>query len=359
MTCKQEIPIIVDILEPDVATVLQSFDQIQIYRSTSGENGPYREITNINTRLKLEEAVTEYRYEDKNGLSDYWYKFRYYNSSTNVADTFSDAAPGEPHPALQLLTVEELQEIYLFGLDLTDDAGNPYPSSLYAHSIRAAVDWVEKRLDIPILRRRFENERYDYIKEDYTKYIWLKVDRYPVIGVEEVKLVLPGEQIVQVFDANWIHLQRFGGQIQMVPGTGTAGSILMGASGAWIPFIYGANKFIPSAFRVTYEAGFGRPSNPNAVSPRDPDLDEFPTAIKELVGKVASFGPLNIAGDLLGGAGIASVSLGIDGLSQSYNTTSSATNAGYGARLVQYNKEIKEWVPTLKRYYHGTGLIVV
>jgi len=358
MSCKQQIPIIVDILEPDVDTVLQSFDQIQVFRSTSGEGGPYAEITNISTRLDLEAGLTEYRYEDKEGLADYWYKFRYYNSTTHAVDSFSDAAPGEPHPALKVLSVEELQEIYLFGLDLTDDAGNPYPPSLWAHCIKAAVDWVEKRLDIPIIPRTYE-ERQDYIKEDYDKYIWLKTDVKPVIGVEEVKLVLPGEQVVQIFDANWIHLQRLSGQINLVPGTGTAGSILLGASGAFIPFIYGANKMIPSAFRIKYEAGFGRPSNRDAISPRDPDLDELPTAIKELVGKVASFGPLNIAGDLLGGAGIASVSLGIDGLSQSYNTTSSATNAGYGARLVQYNKEIKEWVPTLKRYYHGVSLTVV
>jgi hypothetical protein len=76
-----------------------------------------------------------------------------------------------------------------------------------------------------------------------------------------------------------------------------------------------------------------------------------PLNIKELIGMKAAMGPLNIAGDLIAGAGIASKSIGIDGLSQSISTTSSATNAGYGARILQYNKEIKERLQRLKDYY--------
>jgi hypothetical protein len=145
----------------------------------------------------------------------------------------------------------------------------------------------------------------------------------------------------------------------MVPGVGSAGSILLGAGGAWLPFIYGANRFIPDAFRVTYTAGFGRRTSSTAVSPQDPDLDTVPDDIVDVVGKMASFGPLNIAGDLLGGAGIASQSIGLDGLNTSFSTTSSATNAGYGARLLQFSKELKEVIPILRKTYRGLGLTVV
>jgi hypothetical protein len=95
------------------------------------------------------------------------------------------------------------------------------------------------------------------------------------------------------------------------------------------------------------------------VSHPDPKLDRFPIDLKELVGKIASFPALNIAGDLLGGAGIASQSISIDGLSQNFNTTSSATNAGYGARLIQYRQEIKDWVPTMQKYFHGVKIMAV
>jgi len=358
MSC-MNIPIVIDIEETDVAAVMVSFDKIQIHRSTSGEGGPYSEITDIHTRISLEAHLELYRYEDADGSEEYWYKFRYFNSTTLAADSFSDAAPGAPHPALQIISIQELLDIYLFGIDLTDDSGNPYPTNLYAHSIRAAVDWIEKKLDIPVLRKRYEDERYDYIRDEYGKYIWLDLDRAPVIGVEKVDLYLPGDQLAHSFDQSWFQIQRFNGHIQMLPGSGDCGTILLGANGAWMPFIYGASNMLPGAFRVTYEAGFGRPSTLDSVSPKDPDLDSFPDIIKELVGKVASFGPLNIAGDLLGGAGIASVSLGLDGLSQSYNTTSSATNAGYGARITQYNRELKDMIPTIRKYYHGPSLSVI
>lgn len=158
-------------------------------------------------------------------------------------------------------------------------------------------------------------------------------------------MVLPGEQVVQTFDSDWIHVQKESGQLQLVPGTGSAGSILLGAAGAYISMIYRNNRFIPDAFRVDYTAGF--------------EPGQVPPVIKDVIGKKASFGPLNIAGDLLGGAGIASQSISIDGLSQSFNTTSSATNAGYGARLIQYEREIKEVLPMLEKYYRGLKLAVM
>ena len=64
---------------------------------------------------------------------------------------------------------------------------------------------------------------------------------------------------------------------------------------------------------------------------------------------------LNIAGDLIAGAGIATQSISIDGLSQSVGTTSSATNSGYGARVIQFNKELKELMTTLRAKYKIIG----
>lgn len=356
--CATILPVTVDILVPDVDTVLLSYDQIQVHRSTSGETGPYLEITTAATRISLESGTTEYVYTDDAGAPEYYYKFRFYNSTTMATSGFSAAAPGQLDPALDILSVEELKTNYLFGLDLTDDAGNPYPDSLYAFFIKNAVNWLEIKLDLPIKRTEIEEERHDYYREDYDKYIWVELDFYPVIQIDEVKLVLPGESTVQVYEEDWIHIQREMGQLQMLPGTGTAGSILLGAAGSWIPIIYGNNKFIPDAFRVKYVAGFGKPTG-GVSNSGNPKINEVPPIITELVGKVASFGPLNIAGDLLGGAGIASQSLSIDGLSQSFATTSSATNAGYGARILAYGKEIKEQLPTLQRYYKGLRMRVV
>ena len=89
------------------------------------------------------------------------------------------------------------------------------------------------------------------------------------------------------------------------------------------------------------------------------DLDSMPMDLINLVGKLATFGPLGIAGDLILGAGIAAQSLGVDGLSQSISSTSSATNAGYGARILQYSKEITETVKKIKLVYDEVKLGVL
>lgn len=355
MSCDIREPIIVTIEVADVNEILLNFDSIQIWRSINGPGGTYQEVTDSSTRPRLVTNKTEYVFTDPNGSQSFYYKFRYYNSVTQVTDTYSTPERGAPEPALQIISIEELKEFYLFGVDLTNDQGLPYPNSMLTHYIKSAVDWLEKKIQIPILPRRYVEECHDYYQPDYNKYIWLKLLNSPVIGVEECKLVLPGEQAVKVFEKDWLHLERFDGQLQMVPGTGTAGTILLGASGAWLPLIYGNNKFIPDVFRVTYEAGFGRPSNPDSVGRPDPELDIFPQNIRHCVGMIASLGPFNIAGDMIAGAGIASSSIGIDGLSQSVSTTASATNAGYGARIIQYQRDLKDMIPSLQRYYGKLG----
>jgi hypothetical protein len=355
-SCTTE-PIEVVMIVTDIDDVIQNYDVLKVYRSTSGEGGPYAEITCQTTRVPLQAGVTRYTYEDGAGSKSYWYRFSYFNSDTLAESAQSDPEPGELHPALQVISVTELKTIYMFGLDLTDDAGRPYPDSLFAHYIKSAVSSLEHRLDLPIKKTVVEYEAHDYYREDYDKYIWLETDYYPVIGVDEVKLVLPGEEVVQIFNQDWIRIRRQEGHIQIVPGPGVAGSVLFGARGTWIPLIYSHNKMLPDAFRLKYTAGFGYPE-PGQASHADPKLNEQADVIKDMVGKLASFGPLNIAGDLLGGAGIASQSIGIDGLSQSFNTTSSSTSAGYGARLIQYAKELKENYKMLKDYYKGIRMKV-
>lgn len=74
----------------------------------------------------------------------------------------------------------------------------------------------------------------------------------------------------------------------------------------------------------------------------------IPSNILHAVGLSAALQVLDVAGDLIVGAGIASQSTSVDGLSQSINTTSSATNSGYGARVKQYEREYKALLSRLR-----------
>jgi hypothetical protein len=51
------------------------------------------------------------------------------------------------------------------------------------------------------------------------------------------------------------------------------------------------------------------------------------------------------------GAGIASTSLGIDGLSQSISSTASAENNAYGARIKLAAEKVKKEMVTLRKYF--------
>jgi len=129
------------------------------------------------------------------------------------------------------------------------------------------------------------------------------------------------------------------GVIQIVPTQGDLGAIFLGASAQYIgPLISQTDRY-PGYLRFTYNHGWA--------------LGTIPTEFIDMVAMKASIGVLNIAGDLLVGAGIANVSVGVDGAHQSIGTTSSATNAGFGARIKEYEREIKENLPRIRSYYKG------
>ena len=325
-------------------SILSQFDVIKVYRSTSvNSSGPFVEITTPTTRIPLVEGQATYIFTDDVGFGQHFYRVSYFNTTTSAESLSSEPQQGEEDSALGVISVAELKTNYLFGLDLTDDAGTPYPDSLFEFYIKSAVSWMEHRLDIPIRPRVITEEPQDFLRQEYYKYMFTKTDESPVISVERVRLVLPTGQEVHVFDHTWIHLAKESGQINIVPGAGATSIPLLGAAGIWVPIFrgWGDGDYIPDVFRLDYTAGF--------------DKGAVPPVITDLIGKVASYGPLNLAGDLIIGAGIANISLSLDGLSQSIGTTSSAENAGYSARLIRYTKEVKEQVPVLRNYYHGIG----
>jgi hypothetical protein len=327
---------------PDIAATLQLYKQIKIYRSTTGVPGSFVELTGPTTRKYLLRDQPIYYWLDTVGELTYFYQATFYNPFGAVESapvTMTKELGANP---LAILSIGELKEHYLFGVDLTNDASLPYADSMFEEFIRAAISQVEIELDIPILPVQVTDERHDFNREDYSKYIWMALKKYPILSVSEVRMTMPGEQTIMTFDPTWLHPQLDSGQLQVVPGAGVAGAILLGASGAYMPLVYGSSRSVPDLFRVDYLAG----------------LWPTPPVIRDVIAMVASFGPFNTAGDLIAGAGIASKSIGIDGLSQSIGTTSSATNAGYGARIIIYAKKIKELLPKLRLYYKGLRMAV-
>jgi hypothetical protein len=117
------------IVVEELPTVMFYFDQIKVYRSTTGEEGVYVEITDAGTRIDLVVDQTLYEYVDTAGDPLYWYRFSYFHSST-LAES-SASTPIQPEGAqgryctLQDIRDEGVTEAMLSNeraLELIDDA---------------------------------------------------------------------------------------------------------------------------------------------------------------------------------------------------------------------------------------------
>jgi hypothetical protein len=328
----------------DLESVLQKFDRIKVYRSVTGYSGVFTELTTVATQIPLVQGVTTYEFLDNAGAFTYFYATSYYHSATHEESGRSDPQLGDDPLSDNILSVADLKAVYLFGVDLTNDRGEAYPPIMFKWGIRAAIASLERELDIKIKPTRFV-ERYDYYRCDYLTWTIIRLRQSPVISVASVKVMWPSNTEVINFPTDWIQLRADMGQINIVPTSGTLSQVLMTAGGSFLPLVASGREFVPNILEVDYTCGFA--------------LGECPMDLREVIGKLSAFSPLNIAGDLIAGAGIASQSVSMDGLSQSINTTSSPTNAGYGARLIQYEKELKRVLPMLRRYYKGLRLGVL
>lgn len=334
----------VAIVDNDIVDVVASgFDRLVVERSTDG-GILWPEVTSASDRPALTADQTSYVWRDTAGADTYLYRIRYLNTSNSDLTEASASIAGAGLAIRNILTVPELKQRYLFGLDLTDDAGNEFPEAAYQHYILTAIRWLEHELDISILPTTCV-EKHDYYVRDYNAFSMLQLDLYPVISVEAFRVQYPSGQNVVVWPEEWWRINHAEGHIQIVPTAGTLSELLVGQGGSFLPAIYGGLGYLPQLFEIAYTAGF--------------EEGRIPRNLIDVIGMFASMGPFNIFGDLIAGAGIANTSLSIDGLSQTIGTTSSATNAGYGARITQYSKQIKTQIPTLRSYYKRVARMVV
>lgn len=334
----------ISIVDNDINDTIDSgYDRLVVERSTDGGIS-YSEVTVASERPALERDVVSYTWRDRAGSATYLYRVRYIDTNTGNLTEASEPVEGAGLAIRNIITVPQLKARYLFGLDLTDDAGQPLPDAVFQHYIITAIRWLEHELDISILPTTCI-EKHDYYKQDYEAFNLLQLDQYPLIEVTSFRVQYPSGQNVVEFPTEWFRVNYEEGHIQIVPTAGTLSEILIGQGGSYLPAIYNGTQYLPQLFEVTYTAGF--------------EEGKVPANLLDLIGMFASLGPFNIFGDLIAGAGIATASLSMDGISQTIGTTSSATNAGYGARITQYLDQIKKQIPVLRNYYKRVGKMVV
>lgn len=257
-----------------------------------------------------------------------------------------------------LIDVETLKNVYLTGLNITDpNTGKELPDATYKTYIDSGVSMLAHYLDISITQIFNQVENKDYHVNDYSEWGFMQLNNYPVIAVRNIEMVYfrdsdgQPETLTEI-PAQWVRLNPHDGIIRLVPNAQFAANLQIGRTGSYFPEILRSN-LVPHLWRVTYDHGF-----------KD---GKIPHLINMAIAQIAAVQALIVGGNLVLGAGIASSSISLDGLSQSISTTQSAENSAYSATLKDYSdrlfgtRENDQFaiLPILKNYYKGSDFNII
>lgn len=258
------------------------------------------------------------------------------------------------------LTVDAIKSNH-FGITVTDPrTGEFLPDSFYESKIDVALAQAEKMLDIVILPRLLR-EQHDFYRNDFESYMHIHTHHKPILQVESVELKYGGTMAFK-YPTRWWRVYNLSGHLEMLPNTMLAGgqgsmNLAQAYSGypviAGIPSIAGTGSYAPQLFHVSYVGGMLPPTRRGVTQPNEMHPDLWSLIVKLALKEVfQQFGRLII------GPGIANMSVNIDGVSQSIDTTQSAMYGGASAEIIQLNSDIEELRVGLKSYYgNNLGLI--
>jgi hypothetical protein len=244
-----------------------------------------------------------------------------------------------------IVSPAEMQMLYFYGVTILDRSGQALSKEAWKHYVKASQEAWEHEFGIKFVKQIIE-ETVDFNRDEYRNWGYLEVT-YPVVRPFRTTGMLGNVRQLD-YPEGWLSSKRttegagFWRRIFVVPAqtteptTGGGNSILYSGVLPWTSMT--SFKFIPNYWSCVYCTGF----------------DRVPRDLLDIVGKSAAISIFDIAGDIaLGQAALASYSLSIDGLSQSIGTTNSATNAAFGARIINYQKEIKTQADQVRTFYKG------
>lgn len=234
---------------------------------------------------------------------------------------------------------EFLRGNYLFGIPLQDQYGNQMKEGMLDHYIKAAIQHTQRMLQVVIEPEDIVDEVHDQYRNDFENWAFFQLHKRPIINVTSLTMYYGSTKAYDI-PRDWIRPYSTSGQIQLMPNAGSAGSMIITAGGAFGGMVSSRFSYAPSMWRISYRAG----------------MDEIPDDLVEYIMKRASVGILQVWGDLIIGAGIANQTISIDGLSQSIGTTQSPEFSGAGARIKNYNDDMRELEKRLRDTYTGINL---
>lgn len=250
----------------------------------------------------------------------------------------------------EVITPDDLRYTYLWGTDFKATNGVVFTDEQVSYFIAQAVAYMERELNITIKKRIIkcnakqrglkkitsmnpdgdytdEESFYDFKKSTVQRYTMLRTSKRPIIDVQKFELVCRGGASLNLLDTTVIDRKK--GVLKSMFRPYMASQKYEAINDAIAR--HGNETFQPNLFySVDYTAGYE-------------NSDEVPDDLREIIAKVGAVSLLNIIGDGLM-SGFSSSSLSMDGISESFSSTQSATSAYFGARIQVYKDDIKNYI---------------
>lgn len=305
----------------------------------------------------LYDALFEYRYiPESDGIDADGDKWTYstwvkFGTPDCVGYTFGNYHPAGDEWGL-IVTPDDCRYTYLWGTDFKATNGTYFTDEQIKFFIVEATRYLERELNISIIKTKIKSQAedrnlvkgtdydeeeslYDFSYRKIQRYGMIQTRHRPVINVEKCTLINRGGSDIDLLKDSVIDRKK--GVIKFLKRPFMPGETAKGISTAVSRF--GSETFQPHLFyAIDYTAGYKT-------------SDDVPEDLRQIIAKVAAISLLNVIGDGLM-SGFSSSSLSMDGISESFSSTQSATSAYFGARIAVYQKEVKEYIED-NRYRFG------
>ena len=249
-----------------------------------------------------------------------------------------------------IVTPDDCRYTFLWGTDFKATNGSMFSDEQIQWFIDAATREMERQLNITIVKRRIksalsvesqhlvkgsdyddEETPYDFSYRKIQRYGMIQTKQRPILDVTRCTLINKTESNVDLLPT--VVPDKKNGVLKFLKRPYKPSDTWDGISTSISR--YGSETFNNHLFyAVDYDAGFET-------------SDDVPSDLRHMIGKMAAISLLNVIGDGLM-SGFSSSSLSMDGVSESFSSTQSATSAYFGARIAVYQKEVQEYVQANK-----------
>lgn len=268
-----------------------------------------------------------------------------YLSISTAAPVATQAEIIAPVPNVQnstIMTPDDIKNNFLYGIPMTNYLGQKLTDDNIRFHIDSATDWLERELQISVRQRYWQQERHDYVATDYYNFGTIRLNHVPLLKVTQYLVIYPDTGQTTAYPLDWVQTDAEGitGEIQLVPGTGSANAFVIGMGNTLLPLIFRTSDYLPDLFKISYISGF--PNN------------KVPSNILQVIGKKVAIDLLLQVSNALLAQGTVGQSLSIDGMSQSTQKLPFI----YMGQIQMLQKQIDAEVSTLRSYYNGLRMSV-